>query len=75
MTLRDLDDLTAVEHRVLADPDIHASNTAAHPDRVIPNRIAGTALDRGLLTATLPARSWNVIRLSSGSSVGSLTKG
>jgi alpha-N-arabinofuranosidase len=74
-TLRDLDDLATVEHRVLADPDIGASNSAAHPNRVVPAPIAGTTLDRGRLAATLPARSWNVIRLSPGASLDALTKG
>jgi alpha-N-arabinofuranosidase len=63
-TLRDFDDLAVTEHRVLADPDIHASNTAAHPDRVLPARGAGAAVEAGRLTVSIPARSWNVIRLS-----------
>ena len=61
---RDLDDLAVTEHRVLADPEIHASNTAAHPDRVVPTRAPGATAIGGRLSATLPARSWNVIRLS-----------
>ena len=63
--LRDLDDLVVAEHRVLADPDIHASNTADHPDRVVPSVGRGwSVVEAGRLQATLPARSWNVIRLA-----------
>jgi alpha-N-arabinofuranosidase len=63
-TLRDLGDLVVAEHRVLTDPDVHASNTAANPDRVVPSPGTGAALEAGRLTVSLPARSWNVIRLS-----------
>ncbi len=63
-SLRDLDDLVVAEHRVLADPEIRAANTAAHPDRVVPRRAPGASAGAGHLTATLPARSWNVIRLA-----------
>ncbi len=62
--LRDLGDLGVVDHWVLADPDVHASNTAAHPDRVQPRRAAGAAVEARRLTVSLPARSWNVIRVS-----------
>ncbi len=41
-------------HTVLADPDRHATNTAAAPDRVIPRAHDGD----------LPALSWNVIQLA-----------
>jgi alpha-N-arabinofuranosidase len=63
-TVRDLGDLVVDEHRVLADPDIHSSNTAAQPDRVVPSAGSGVAIEAGRLTMALPARSWNVIRLS-----------
>ena len=62
--LRDLDDLAVTEHRVLADPDMRASNTASHPDRVAPKPGAGVRLDAGRLSVELPPRSWNVVRLS-----------
>jgi Alpha-L-arabinofuranosidase len=63
-SLRDLDNLAVVEHRILADPEIRASNTAAHPDRVVPRRGAGAVVDAGRLSVALPPRSWNVVRLS-----------
>ncbi len=62
--LRDLDDLVVAEHRVLADPDIHASNTAGQPDRVVPAGRQAAVVDSGRLTVDLPPRSWNVVRLS-----------
>jgi alpha-L-arabinofuranosidase len=52
-----------LEHRVLADPDRHARNTAAEPDRVRPRRLDGAVVEGGTLTATLPPLSWNVLRL------------
>jgi len=62
--LRDLDDLAVTEHRVLADPDMRASNTASDPDRVAPRPGAGVRLDAGRLSVELPPHSWNVVRLS-----------
>lgn len=63
---------TLVEHRVLAHPEIHASNTARDPGRVVPARMRGAVMNAGRLTTLLPARSWNVIRLSPGSGRGPL---
>ena len=65
-SLRDLGDLVTVEQRALSDPDLTASNTADRPDRVVPRPVTGAVVGAGRLTATLPARSWNVIRLSGG---------
>ena len=63
-SLRDLDDLALDEHSVLADPDIRASNTAAHPDRIVPRPGVGATVAGNRLTVELPAYSWNVVRLS-----------
>jgi alpha-N-arabinofuranosidase len=62
--LHDLDGLVVDEHVVLADADIRAANTATRPDRVVPAQASGARMVDGRLAATLPARSWNVIRLS-----------
>ncbi|MFG2472291.1 alpha-N-arabinofuranosidase [Streptomyces canus] len=63
--LRGFDDLTrVVEHSVLCDPDPDAHNTLAEPERVTPTAADGTVLTGGTLRATLPALSWNVIRLA-----------
>ncbi|WP_353650313.1 alpha-N-arabinofuranosidase [Nakamurella sp. A5-74] len=52
-----------LEHVYLADDDPHASNTAADPERVVPQpgsaRISG-----GLLEFTAPAVSWHCIRFT-----------
>jgi len=54
------------EHLVLEHPDPNAANTADHPDAVTPHGNGDAALDGGSLSATLAARSWNVIRLGRG---------
>ena len=48
---------------MLADDDPRAANTAEQPDRVLPRTESGARVEAGTLHATLPARSWNVIRL------------
>lgn len=48
---------------VLAGPDLSATNTEADPDRVVPREADGAQFERGVLAATLPAFSWNVLRL------------
>lgn len=60
--------LHLVEHRTLHDdPDAEApaTNSAAHPDRVVPRPVIDTAVDHGTLTAVLPPASWNIVRLES----------
>ena len=52
------------EHVVLADDDPAAANTADRPDRVGPADAAGARVTDGALHATLPPRSWNVLRLA-----------
>jgi alpha-N-arabinofuranosidase len=51
------------EHLVLADADTQAVNTAASPDRVTPTVSDATGIEDGVLHASLPAVSWNVLRL------------
>ena len=53
-----------VEHITLTHPDLKATNTAARPDNVVPRANGDAAVDGGRLTASLPAASWNVIRLA-----------
>ncbi len=55
---------TVAEHLALADEDPAAANTAEHPDRVVPRTLTGATVDGETLRATLPPRSWNVIRLT-----------
>ncbi|MCI2421692.1 alpha-N-arabinofuranosidase [Saccharopolyspora sp. K220] len=56
-----------LEHRVLADADRHARNTAQQPDRVQPRQHTGATIDSGVLAAELPPLSWNVLRVTAAS--------
>src|SRR5690606_25666494 len=55
-----------LEHSALADPDLHARNTADNPNRVRPHPNGTSAIGDGTLHAILPPVSWNVIRLDIG---------
>ena len=44
--------------------DVNAVNTEAAPDTVVPMAGDLGEMDGGKLTITLPALSWNVIRLT-----------
>ncbi len=57
LDLRGFGPLQATEHLVLSDPDRHAANTLAEPDRVRPRRLDPA-------DQALPPLSWNVIRLT-----------
>jgi len=61
--IREIPDLVVIEHRVMTDPDIHATNTVERPFRVVPSSATGARLAVDRLDVTLPGRSWNVIRL------------
>ncbi len=62
--LRAFGDLQVVEHSVLHHADVKAVNTEAAPDTVAPADGDKGKMDGGSLTITLPALSWNVIRLA-----------
>ncbi len=53
-----------VEHLVLQHEDSKATNTAKHPNSVMPHKGGDAAVQDGELTARLPRLSWNVIHLS-----------
>ena len=53
-----------VEHITLTHHDLKATNTAANPANVTPRANGDAKVDDGQLSATLPAASWNVIRLA-----------
>jgi alpha-L-arabinofuranosidase len=53
-----------VEHLTLTHSNLQAANTASHPDNVTPCANGDAKASDGELTATLPAASWNVIRLA-----------
>jgi alpha-N-arabinofuranosidase len=60
--LRGFSSLRVLEHQVLANDDLHACNTKEQPDRVKP--VSGHAeMKDGVLSASLPKCSWNMIRL------------
>ena len=61
--LRAFGALRVAEHIVLHHDDVKAVNTEAAPETVAPKAGDPGALDGGKLTITLPALSWNVIRL------------
>jgi alpha-N-arabinofuranosidase len=62
--VRGLEALSVIEHLTLTAPDLDATNTAEHPDRVTPRALDTARLDATTLQAELPPRSWNVLRLS-----------
>ncbi len=62
--LRSFGNLRPVEHILLHHDDVNAVNTEENPNNVSPVTVSGDRLEGGVLTATLPALSWNVIRLA-----------
>ena len=62
--LRQYEGYKVAEHILLTNDDLKAVNTEAHPDQVAPVSYNGTTLEKNLLTSVLPAKSWNVIRLT-----------
>ena len=62
--LRAFGNLKVEEHIVLHHDDVKAVNTEAAPDEVAPVQADKGILDAGHYTVTLPALSWNVIRLT-----------
>jgi hypothetical protein len=44
--------------------DLALTNTAESSDRVGPSSMEGARVEDAILRAELPARSWNVLRLS-----------
>ena len=64
--LRAFGELSVREHIVLRHDDVKAVNTETAPDNVRPAKGPGGSLSNGKLTATLPALSWNVLRLQGG---------
>jgi alpha-N-arabinofuranosidase len=56
-----------VEYTTLTQRDLKAGNTPDHPDRIVPRNNGDARLEKGILRATLPGVSWNMIRLAAGS--------
>lgn len=62
--VRSLSGYQVVEHLVLEHENPKAVNTRDQPNTVAPHNRGESTLTSGRLTATLPKRSWNVIRLA-----------
>ncbi len=63
MELRQFPGYRVKEQIVLHDEDLLAVNTEKAPDRIRPGYLDTAAVADGVLTARLPGKSWNVIRL------------
>ena len=61
--LRDYPGYQVSEHLVMDCGELHAVNTEAEPERVIPHASTEHTLSDGILTVKLPKLSWNVVRL------------
>ena len=55
--------LSVVAATTLHDADLDAVNTKDAPDRIAPKPLGTVTVNGSRITATLPAASWNVIRL------------
>ncbi|WP_433305021.1 alpha-N-arabinofuranosidase [Actinoplanes sp. CA-030573] len=64
LDLRACPGLTIGKHTAVYDSDPDAANTAERPDRVAPRPLEDLKVDGGRATATLPPRSWSMIRLT-----------
>ncbi|MDQ2798497.1 MAG: alpha-N-arabinofuranosidase [Armatimonadota bacterium] len=64
--LRSLPGYRVTEHLVLENSDLKAANTQAASDTVVPHNGGDAQIQDGMLTASLPKLSWNVIRLVKG---------
>jgi alpha-N-arabinofuranosidase len=60
--LRDFENVKLIEHIVLENNDMKASNTLDNPNNVVPHNKGVTKNGNDLATATLNKHSWNVIR-------------
>jgi len=63
---RDFSDYRVLEHITMTHSDLKSRNTSDNPGNVIPRKNGDARLEDGVLTATLPKASWNVIRLIKG---------
>jgi alpha-N-arabinofuranosidase len=62
--LRAVPGLSRTRHVYLGGPDALAANTEDEPARVVPITGGNPAVDGGELAITLPALSWNLVRVS-----------
>jgi alpha-N-arabinofuranosidase len=64
--LRSLPGYRVTEHLILENSNLKATNTREAPDTVTPRNGGDAQIQDGMLTASLPKLSWNVIRLAKG---------
>ncbi|WEK55533.1 MAG: alpha-N-arabinofuranosidase [Candidatus Cohnella colombiensis] len=62
--LRSFGNCTILEHLVLENSDLKATNTSAQPNRVQPHNSGNAKSDGNRINASLSKASWNVIRVS-----------
>jgi alpha-N-arabinofuranosidase len=56
--------LTLLSATTLHDADLKAVNSKAEPDRIVPQTLAGVAINGAHITAELPPASWSVLRFA-----------
>ncbi|WP_026486270.1 arabinosylfuranosidase ArfA [Caldanaerobius polysaccharolyticus] len=62
--IRGFEGYRVVEHIVLENEDLKATNTKENPFNVVPHSNGKAAIEDGVVKASLPRLSWNVIRLA-----------
>ncbi|MGH2330709.1 alpha-N-arabinofuranosidase [Thermoanaerobacter mathranii] len=62
--IRGFEDYKVVEHIVLENENLKATNTKENPFNVVPHNDGNAMIEDGVLKAILPKLSWNVIRLA-----------
>lgn len=62
--LRGFTGLRVIEHIILEHQQLRARNSMENPGHVVPHNNGNASCRDGVMTATLPKLSWNVIRLS-----------
>lgn len=62
--LRDFGSFSSISHEVLHHDDVNAVNTEENPNNVKPMAGPGGKIDGGKIEISIPALSWNVIRLT-----------
>ncbi|WP_434578626.1 alpha-N-arabinofuranosidase [Thermoanaerobacterium thermosaccharolyticum] len=65
--LKGFENYRFIEHIVLENNDIKATNTKENPDNVVPYSKNDGVIEDGLVKVILPRLSWNVIRLAKSS--------
>lgn len=62
--VRGFEDYKVVEHIVMHNNDLKATNTEANPNNVVPESNGNAKVDNGIIRASLSNLSWNVIKLA-----------